>query len=324
MMKKKIYLGIDTSNYMTSICFISEEREVVYENRQLLIVEQGSRGLQQSQAVFQHIKNLPELFKKVKGIDLFQLEAVAVSKAPRSTEDSYMPVFLPGIAVAESLAATMSVPLYYTSHQEGHIAAGIYSLIERPKSQEFLAVHISGGTSELLLINFSEGTISIQRIGGTLDLHAGQLVDRIGVLLGLPFPAGSFLEQLAKKSADNFLRIPSSVKGYSFNLSGAESAAKRRLAGDENKENIARAIEHLLATSISKALKNALDDNFPKEILLVGGVAQNLYIQQQLQKKLATSKVGGKLFFAKREYSGDNAFGVANIALDQAQARNLI
>ncbi|TCS84037.1 O-sialoglycoprotein endopeptidase [Tepidibacillus fermentans] len=316
-MKKKVFLGIDTSNYMTSICFIDENRNILYEAKKLLNVNLGKRGLQQSEAVYQHIKNLPELFKGKQITGEYQLSGIAVSRAPRPVENSYMPVFQVGLTVAETMASTFSIPIYYTTHQEGHIAAGIYSSQELPQQSSFLAVHLSGGTSEILLIKVIENGYEIEKIGGTLDLHAGQLVDRIGVLLGYPFPAGKHIEQLAATHTEDFDRIPTSVKNYSFHFSGAETEAKRRLAQGTSPAQIARAIEHQIATSIGKALKNAIESNYPKEILIVGGVAQNQYIRKQLRKMLEKPTVGAKLFFADPAYSGDNAFGIANIALNQ-------
>ncbi len=317
MRKKNCYLGIDTSNYMTSICFINEEHEIIYEAKKLLEVKMGEKGLQQSQATFQHIKNLPMLFKQVNEMEEYQLSGIAVSKGPRPEEGSYMPVFLAGMAVAESMAKVLNIPLIFTTHQEGHIAAGIHSADQKMTSNHFLAVHLSGGTSEVLEVRNIGTAFEIDIIGGTLDLHAGQLIDRIGVLLGFPFPAGPSIEKLAKISNDDFKRIPTSIKELCFHFSGAEAEAKRRLAKNEPRESIARAIEHHIAASITKVLSKALEKEYPKDILIVGGVAQNQYIRNYLIKQLEHPRLGGRLFFAHKNYSGDNAFGVATIGLTQ-------
>ncbi|OEF95520.1 O-sialoglycoprotein endopeptidase [Vulcanibacillus modesticaldus] len=312
----KIFLGIDTSNYMTSICFIDENRKVIFENRQLLLVKDGEKGLKQSDALFQHVKNLPQLFKEAKGLTEYKLSAIAVSKAPRPVEGSYMPVFMAGLAVAESMAATFKLPLIYTTHQEGHISAGLYSSQNILQNDRFMAVHLSGGTSEILLIENNGTNFQIEKIGGTLDLHAGQLIDRIGVALGLPFPAGRFLEDIARRSSSDFNRIPSAIRGFSFHFSGAETEAKKRIQLGEAAEEIARSIEHVIAVSIEKVLRKAMESGHPKEILLVGGVAQNQYIRDYLIRRLEHPSIGGTLHFADKNYSGDNAYGVANIALN--------
>jgi len=314
-MKKKVFLGIDTSNYMTSICFINENREIVHEGKRLLEVTKGEIGLQQSEAIFQHTKNLPLLFKEADTLSDFNITAIAVSKSPRPSEESYMPVFLSGVSVSESIAAIFKKPLYYTTHQEGHIAAGFYSLVDKPNNDRFLAVHLSGGTSEILNVVVAKAGYKVEKIGGTLDLHAGQLVDRIGVQLGLQFPAGKYLEELADKSSGNFKKMPASINELSFHFSGAEAEAKRRIDKGEPKEDIARAIENVIAVTIEKALKKAIELGHPKEILIVGGVAQNQYLQNYLKESLELN-IGAKLYFAAKGYSGDNAFGVANICLD--------
>lgn len=315
-MKKKAFLGIDTSNYMTSICFINENREILYEGKRLLHVAKGERGLQQSEAIFQHTKNLPLLFKEADTLSDFNIIAIAVSKTPRPREESYMPVFLSGVSVSESMAAIFKKPLYYTTHQEGHIASGFYSMADKPKSDRFLAVHLSGGTSEILDVEVIKAGYNIKKIGGTLDLHAGQLVDRIGVQLGLPFPAGQYLEELADKSSGDFNRLPVSMKELSFHFSGAEAEAKRRIEKGEQKANIAKAVENVIAVTIEKTLKKTIELGYPKEILIVGGVAQNLYLQSYLKESLEHFNIGAKIYFAARDYSGDNAYGVANICLD--------
>lgn len=322
-MKLKSFLGIDTSNYMTSICFIDENRRILYEGKELLQVKEGETGLQQSEALFQHIKNLPRLFQKAEVIRDYTLEAIAVSRAPRPEEGSYMPVFIAGISVAESMAAVLNIPLYGTTHQEGHISAGIYSGEKQIMSHSFLAVHLSGGTSEILHVEKKEAGYGIKKLGGTLDLHAGQLIDRIGVMLGLPFPAGKYFEELARKSLPDFKRIPSSVKEFSFHFSGAEAEAKRRIEQGALPQEIARSIEHVIAASLEKGLKTAIEAGLPKDILLVGGVAQNQYIRDHLLKKLENSRTGARLYFADPSYSGDNAFGTANLALDHYRLRTV-
>jgi len=309
-----LFLGIDTSNYTTSIALINEDRQVIYEARRMLTVKSGETGLQQSAAFFQHIKNIPDLFAD-SAVELTErLSAIAVSATPRPVEDSYMPVFQAGVSIAELLAQLYKVPIYYTSHQEGHIAAGLYSIAVKPCTNRFFAVHLSGGTTEILSVEQRGATYATDIVGGTLDLHAGQLLDRIGVALGLGFPAGAELEQLAQH-AD--LPIPSlavNVIGGSFNLSGAESQAKRLHVSGVTPATLARAAEEAVACSVAEALGNVIDACGEREILFVGGVAQNRYIRRVIAERL--KQYGVKLYFADGKYSGDNAYGVANIALD--------
>ena len=175
-----LYLGIDTSAYTTSLALVDERGMLIEEYRKVLEVPQGERGLAQSTALFLHVQNLPQLVEMIKPELWSEIRGIGVSIAPRPVKGSYMPVFTPGVAIATSLAAALGVPLLKTSHQEGHIAAGIHS--SELAQEHFLAVHISGGTTELLEVRSIEpGKLDIEILGGTTDLHAGQFIDRVGV-----------------------------------------------------------------------------------------------------------------------------------------------
>jgi N6-L-threonylcarbamoyladenine synthase len=306
----KVLLGIDTSNYRTSLCLANEDGQIVAEAKRLLKVKEGKRGLQQSEAVFQHVMNLPELSEQM-GWDEYEIVAVCVSEKPRPVDQSYMPVFKVGEGLAKSLSIYLQVPLHLTTHQEGHIAAGEYTAKERPAQDRFLAVHLSGGTSEILLCERQATGYAIEKVGGTIDLHAGQLVDRIGVAMGMLFPAGPQLEQLAKKATGDF-RISSAVDGLAFSFSGPEASLLRAVeSGNVNQEEIARATEQCIANTLEKALRNAVEQGLPRDILIVGGVAANQYMRERLIKRLEHPAVKAKLYFCDPVYSGDNAYGVA-------------
>lgn len=307
-------LGIDTSNYTTSLCLIDETGIILKEQRRLLEVEEGERGLQQSAAVFQHVRNLPALLETIGSLQ--GIQAICVSSRPRPEEGSYMPVFLAGEGLARSLAAAFEVPLYRTSHQEGHMAAGEGTGGLIP-DHEFLAVHLSGGTSDLLRVKRQAAGYEIRQMGSSKDLHAGQFVDRVGVALGLPFPAGPHLEQLARTAteSDASIRLPSPIKGYDWSFSGPETAAQKLIQAGANPAGIARAAESAIAKGLEKVLRKAIEETNRKSILIVGGVAANLYIRERLKKRLEHPAVGARLYFADPRYSTDNAYGVARIGL---------
>lgn len=300
-------LGIDTSCYTTAVALVAG-RQLVAEYRRVLDVSRGERGLSQSQALFQHLNNLPDLLE----LALHQaerLDAVAVSSQPRSMPQSYMPVFLAGHGQARGLAAALGVPLFAVSHQEGHLEAGCWSS-ELALPEQFVAVHLSGGTSELLLVERNQGNYRLDLLGGSSDLNAGQLVDRVGVAMGLPFPAGPALEQLAREARGE-VSIPSSVKGYNFSFSGPETHALRLLATGAAPEEVARAVEQCIAVSLEKVLRRARDEFGLQAALVVGGVAANTYLRQRLRQRLEHRAVGMRLGFARPEFSSDNAVGVA-------------
>ncbi|WP_068792874.1 O-sialoglycoprotein endopeptidase [Brevibacillus laterosporus] len=324
---KNVMVGIDTSNYRTSLCLATEDGEIVAEAKKLLRVKEGERGLQQSEAVFQHVMNLPELCDQLK-LQEYQVKGICVSEKPRPKDGSYMPVFKVGEGLGKSLSLFLRVPLYLTTHQEGHIAAGEFTADDRPANDRFLAVHLSGGTSEILSCKRIETGYQIDIIGGTIDLHAGQLVDRIGVALKLPFPAGPYLEELAKEvdraetSTEEF-RVSSSVKKLTLSFSGPENALLRAIKEKmATPAQIARATEQCVANSLEKALRNAMEAGHGREVLIVGGVAANLYIRERLIKRLEHPAVKGKLFFCDPAYTGDNAYGVAMLGWMKAKGEH--
>ncbi len=322
-----LILGIDTSNYTTSVALVDDRGHLVIQERKLLDVEAGERGLQQSAAVFQHLIRLPELVERLWGKKLAdRVELIAVTTRPRPQEGSYMPVFRVGEGYARTLATALQTPLLETTHQEGHLMAGLWSA-GGPQGEEFLAVHLSGGTTELLKVkrvskvkqigelgavrSVAQEFFQVELLGGTQDLHAGQFVDRVGVALGLSFPAGPSMEKLALEAGESELSLPSSVKGLSISFSGPESQAQRLIAAGQNPAEVARAVEKCIAASLEKILRQAVQDLGIQEILMVGGVAANQYIRKRLKQRLEHPAVKAKLFFAEPAYSSDNAVGVA-------------
>ncbi len=297
MSVKNEYLGVDTSNYTTSVALSSSDGMI--SRRRLLPVKEGERGLRQSDAVFLHMKQFPELFASLPSP--LSLSAVGVSVKPRNTEDSYMPCFLAGRAFAVSMAHASGVPLYEFSHQQGHIAAGLWSagrldLFYKP----FLAFHVSGGTTELLLVkNIDE----IQLLSRTLDLHAGQLIDRIGVLLGYSFPCGAAMDPDAvkgEKPTKNHVRL----RNGCCSLSGYENKAAKMLSEGYSKEEIAFFAVDSVCSQLESMIDFALEQYPNLPLLMIGGVCSNTIIRRRL-----TARYGG--IFAGEGFSCDNAAGIA-------------
>ena len=306
---KPVFLGFDTSNYRTSVAAVERDGTLCLNFRQLLPVDAGERGLRQSDAVFQHVRQLrtaDELLRQV--TREHPVAGVAVSVRPGDPEDSYMPVFQVGHTVAAMLAAALGVPLMTTTHQRGHLAAAALHTGFTP-DRPGLAVHLSGGTTDLLFLNGEELT----RLGRSLDLHAGQLVDRVGVAMGLPFPSGPMLEQLAGKGKSaGRLGCSMAEEDCSCHFSGAESQAQRWLAsGALPKEDIAREIYDLLARTLCRLLRAGAGKTGAKQALIAGGVAASPLLRQLLEERVRKQMPGLRLFFGQPELSGDNAVGVA-------------
>ncbi len=309
-----LVLGVDTSYYTTSLALV-DSKKLIEDRRATLEVPAGQRGMRQSRAVFQHIKNFPRLIEETgRKYDLSKLEAVAASTRPRPLEKSYMPVFNVSEGIGRTLAACFQIPFVKTSHQEGHIMAGLWSSGAELLNC-FLVVHISGGTSEVLKVSSDEDgkSFGIELLAATQDLYAGQFIDRIGVLLGLPFPSGPHLEKLAASHKGEPVFIPFAVKGKSFSFSGPETCARRLFQEGIPAEAIAASVQRCIAVTLEKVLLHVIEETRLLEILFVGGVASNKYLMQRLRFRLEHRAVGAKLYFAEPQYSRDNAVGVALI-----------
>ena len=313
----KAVLGIDTSCYTTSVALVSISGRLIASSRRLLVVEEGERGLQQSQGLFQHVKNLPDMIADVmEKAPQAQICAIGASVRPRPAEDSYMPVFRAGESQARAASALLRVPFYPVSHQEGHVRAAMVGAgIDANKP--FLALHLSGGTTEILLCNRGEITL----LGGSLDLHAGQLVDRTGVYMHLPFPAGPSLERLAisgheSGAAKGLLGV--SIKGIDCCLAGAENKIVRWLEqGDMTQEEIALEVFDFLSRTIERVIENACERTGCRQALLAGGVASSTLLRELLLVRAKKRRLDCRLSFARPELSGDNAVGVALLAAER-------
>jgi N6-L-threonylcarbamoyladenine synthase len=281
-----LYLGIDTSAYTTSLCLVDAAGQVAAEARQVLTVPHGKQGLRQSEAVFQHVRNLPQLAARLREQlgSSWQPAAVAATAKPRPQPDSYMPVFVAGHSFGASYAHIAGVPFYELSHQENHILSGMHTG-GGPKSPRFLAIHLSGGTTELAQVTVApEGRMSISLLGGTSDLHAGQFVDRIGVALGLPFPAGPALEKLAVAS-ETVVTVPAVHKDGELSFSGPLTALLNQVE-KADPGALARGCLECIGRALVKWIKWAETQTPCRELLLVGGVAANQIVRQLLKDEL--------------------------------------
>ncbi len=295
---RNAFLGIDTSCYRTSAALVFEDGEF-RSVRKLLETETGSIGLRQSDAVFMHIKNLPEILSEL-FFEEVSLKAVGVSVSPTEEEGSYMPVFLAGVASAVSVSSALNIPIYRFSHQMGHIRAALMG--KEIPDFPFLAFHISGGTTECVEVN--EG-FKCHRLASSLDLKAGQAIDRIGVKMGFPFPAGAFLEKEALKSSKDF-KIKPYMKDGCPSLSGLQNKAEKMMRDGEENADTARFVFQFIGSAVSEMRKNFL--NY-KTVVYSGGVTENSIIREMLKEK-------GSIF-ADGELSGDNAVGIAALAGDE-------
>lgn len=300
------YLGIDTSNYTTSVALYNTADGSVVNNKKLLPVKSGEKGIRQSDAVFHHTVQLPELvYKTFNCNNNIELSGIGVSVKPCNIDNSYMPCFLTGISVAKSLSSVLNVPLYEFSHQDGHIVSALYSTKRLDLIKDkFFAFHISGGTSQVLLVEPNESYFKTTVISDSLDLKAGQAVDRVGLMLGFDFPCGPELEKSALNSKMDMSKIKVFRRDGCFSLSGVENQCKKMLENGYKAEDIAL----YCLNYIYSALKDTIDEIIEKygdlPLVFSGGVMSNSIIRNKISAEY-------NAFFAEPQYSADNACGIA-------------
>lgn len=299
-----VYLGFDTSNYTSSLAAFDSMSGQVISKKKLLKVREGERGLRQNEAVFQHTVNLPslidELFSEIRGKEI---SAISASVSPRGETGSYMPCFLVGSGMAQGLSSALNIPLCTTSHQTGHILAALYSADKLSLiSESFIAFHVSGGTTEALLVSpDDENLIKTSIIAKTLDLNAGQVVDRVGLALGLSFPAGAELDRLAVKSQRDF-RVKTALRGSDCCLSGLENLCLKMINEKEGKEDVSKFCIDYLSQTLEEMTFLLLEKYGQLPLLFSGGVMSNTIIKQRFTKQFGA-------FFASADLSSDNAVG---------------
>ena len=306
-MKNNLFLGVDTSCYTTSLSVVDSKGNIILNKRRILKVKKGKQGLRQSEAFFQHVSNLSSLYSEIaSNVDIRDIKAISVSSKPRNLEESYMPVFLSGLYFARNIGNSLNIPVKELSHQEGHIMASISSsTFELYENKKFYLFHLSGGTTELLECEYKKGRFESKIIGGTLDISAGKLIDRIGVKMGFSFPCGKEMDELSYISNTKKL-YPISIKGNYFNLSGIESHGLKNIGIIKNEDN-AKSLIMSFTKTIYEIIKKLDDD---KDILISGGVSANKYLRNELNNSFSN------VYFGSVELSTDNSVGIALLGME--------
>ena len=312
-MNKNLYIGIDTSNYTTSLALCDGAGTVLANLKAPLPVKEGERGLRQSDAVFAHVKNLPPLMAELK-LALREQDdgqsricGIGYSATPRRSADSYMPCFVAGKVAAASIEAAKDVPVCDFSHQEGHVMAALYSagVADELTQREFVAFHVSGGTTDVLYVRPDSGRFAIEMIGTSLDLHAGQAVDRVGVALGLKFPCGKELEVLAASNTQKVPKPRICVKGLDCHLSGLENLALSLYEKTGDRALVAAYTLDFIGQTLCE-ISTEVRRRYPDiPMVYAGGVMSNRRIQSMLGVRFSGA------YFSEPSFSADNAAGIA-------------
>ena len=307
---RSLVLGIDTSNYKTSVSLVDTDGNIICNYQEFLEVKKGERGLRQSNALFQHVIKLPKLIEAAMShVDPKDVVGIAVSDRPRPVEGSYMPVFHAGVATARTLGAALQVPVEYFSHQEGHIEAVRYDSPMKTE-EKLICFHFSGGTSEALMVEEKkDAAMKIDIVGGSKDLAFGQVLDRLGVALGMNFPSGREMDETACKTAlqKQTILLPKikCVDGY-INLSGLETKCQRSIGAVSDEQLIAMTF-YRLAEAMETMCRQLADQYRVKKFLFAGGVSSSQYIRAYLRTQLTDFEI----CFGDPKLSTDNAVGIA-------------
>ncbi len=294
-------LALDTSNYTTSACVVDTQAGIVWENRIMIPVENGKCGIRQSDAVFCHIKHFNHIFE---GIPYFDFDCVSASKCPSERENSYMPCFTVGVSFAKTISLLNNIPLYLYSHQKNHIMAAIVSAnAGHLLCSDFIAYHVSGGTTDIVLCKPNGINFDVHKIAGSADISCGQLIDRAGTMLGMPFPCGSHVEKAANGNLKGNLNIKEHDGMYNF--SGFQNKIEKmhceNFTSGEICDFVLDVVLSFILKSVAKLRK--IYGNIP--ILMSGGVMSDVLLRNEIQDRCS------KVYFALPRYSADNAMGTA-------------
>ena len=331
-------LGIDTSNYKTSVSILNCH-EIVCDRRVFLDVKKGEKGLRQSDAVFQHMKNLPELLEEAYSEFDDEIAAVAFASKPRSVEDSYMPVFLAGSSFGRAIGSSLNVPVFSFSHQEGHIQA-IRSYTEMSEMDEFIACHFSGGTCEVLEVHAKDPALDCDHagysvtegeglfydariVGGSKDISFGQVLDRAGVEMGFSFPAGKEMDRIAMTPGrTSSMLTPIHVADGYVNLSGIDTQIKSKLKGlsatggvftgdQQVRDELIREVFTRISDSIVQMLRQASTKTGLKDVVMSGGVTSSEFVRRAVCDPLAEKDIIVYFDDDENDLATDNAVGIA-------------
>ena len=305
-MSKEAVIGIDTSNYTTSVAAVDTEGNILSDRRKFLEVRPGTRGLRQQEALFQHVNCLPVLIRSLmEDIGGYKIAGISCSSKPRPAEGSYMPCFNAGVSTAESLAAVLGCGISYFSHQEGHVMAASKHTVFEGKD-DFVFFHLSGGTTEAVSL---PGYILC---GRTLDISFGQLIDRTGVSLGIGFPCGKEMDSFALscEADDRYSLPPVKAKDGDVNLSGIETACQKMISETPQIDNsiFAASLFDRAAEALSRMTEQISKKTGKKGFLFAGGVSSSIYIRNRLSELLPEDITAE---FGKPELCRDNAVGTA-------------
>ena len=307
-------LGIETSCDETGIA-IYDSREGLLGDKLYSQVETHASfgGVVPELASRDHIrKTLPLIMSLLEEthLSLSELDGIAFTAGP-----GLIGSLLVGATVGRSLAMGLDVPAIGVHHMEGHLLAPM--LEPEPPEFPFVALLVSGGHTQLVKV---AKIGDYQLLGESLDDAAGEAFDKIGKMLGLPYPGGPHVAKLALDGATGVFQFPRPMvnrPGLDFSFSGLKTAVKNTIAelstGNgldlQAKADIARGFEDAVVSTLAIKCRRALQQTGLKRLIIAGGVSANLNLRKVLESTV--SQIDGRLYYAQPKYCTDNGAMIA-------------
>lgn len=308
-------LGIETSCDETGVAIYDSEAGLLADCLYSQVeIHAKYGGVIPELASRDHIRKTLPLIEEViekAGIDASEIEGVAYTAGP-----GLVGALLVGAAIGRTLGMAWDVPTIGVHHMEGHLLAPM--LEPEPPEFPFVALLVSGGHTQLVKVG---GIGQYELLGESLDDAAGEAFDKVGKMLGLPYPGGPHVAKFAQKGDPTRFDFPRPMinrPGLDFSFSGLKTYVRNTITSlrdeagelaEQDAADIARAFEEAVVNTLSIKCRRALEETGYKKLIIAGGVSANLRLREVLEEAMA--KVDGRLFYAQLKYCTDNGAMIA-------------
>ena len=311
-MPPMLILGIESSCDETGVALYdaAESRLLAHALHSQILMHQDYGGVVPELASRDHIRRTVPLLRKVfqeSGRSLNELAAIAYTQGP-----GLAGALLVGASFAEGLAAALGIPVLPVHHLEGHLLSPLLS--SRPPTFPFVALLVSGGHSQLMRVS---GVGQYELLGETLDDAAGEAFDKTAKLLGLPYPGGAALSEMATQGRPEMIKLPRPMLhsgDFDFSFSGLKTAVLTRVreigeADAQQRADIAHGFQQAIVEVLVRKALRAVRDSGLRRLVVAGGVGANRELRRQLDVSAAKAKI--EVFYPELEFCTDNGAMIA-------------
>ena len=311
-MPPMLILGIESSCDETGVALYdaAESRLLAHALHSQILMHQDYGGVVPELASRDHIRRTVPLLRKVlqeSGRSLDELAAIAYTQGP-----GLAGALLVGASFAEGLAAALGIPVLPVHHLEGHLLSPLLS--SRPPTFPFVALLVSGGHSQLMRVS---GVGQYELLGETLDDAAGEAFDKTAKLLGLPYPGGAALSEMATQGRPEAVKLPRPMLhsgDFDFSFSGLKTAVLTRVReiGEpdaQQRADIAHGFQQAIVEVLVRKALRAVRDSGLRRLVVAGGVGANRELRRQLDVSAAKAKI--EVFYPELEFCTDNGAMIA-------------